>query len=355
MILEMHVSRTLSRLKNATVKTNPLLHAFIERTLLLILTIWTGFTLTFFITRLSPRNPAEQLLSRIQGAGVFMRPDEIEAMRIAVMELFGLDKPLLEQYIVFLKSVYTFNFGPSLLNFPVSANAIISTYMPWTIFLLLTATIISWVLGIVIGILMSIWEQKRVIKVVEYTFIALFPLPFVVLALIFLIIFVGILRVYIGVTIAPSLTFSVETLMAMFSRAWLPALAVIVLSMINWAVGTLALARTAKKESYVFYAIIRGIPTHLLLRRYIGKNVLILQITALALSLGNIFGGALVAEFIFNYPGLGTLLYQSVVTNDFNVMLGISAYSIVGVSLAAFTIDLVYPFIDPRVRYGGGE
>ncbi|MCS7110930.1 MAG: ABC transporter permease [Ignisphaera sp.] len=333
----------------------PLLQNLIERLMLLIFTIWTGLTISFLVTRLSPRNPAEQVLSRIQGAGVFMRPEEIEVMRRTIMGLFGLDKPIWEQYFSFIQSVFTFRFGPSLLNFPVAANDIISIYMPWTIFLLLTATLISWIIGVVTGIVMSIREHKRGVRVLEYIFITMFPLPYVVLAIAFLIIFVGVLRVYIGVTIIPKITLSLETLWAMFSRAWLPALSIIVLSSVNWAMGSLALARTAKREPHVFYAMVRGIPTNLLLKRYIGKNVLILQITALALSLGNIFGGALVTEYIFNYPGLGTLLYQSIVTNDFNTMLGVTTYSILGVATASFMIDMIYPFIDPRVRYGGGE
>ncbi|MEM2698269.1 MAG: ABC transporter permease [Ignisphaera sp.] len=333
----------------------PLIQNLIERLILMIFTIWTGLSIAFLVTRLSPRNPAEQVLSRLQGAGIFMRPEEIEAMRRTIMGLFGLDKPLWEQYFTFLQSVFSFRFGPSLLNFPVSANDIISTYMPWTIFLMLTATIISWIIGVVTGIVMGIWEHRRGVKLLEYVFITVFPLPYVVLAIAFLIIFVGILRVYIGVTIIPKFAFTLETLSAMFSRAWLPALSIIVLSSVNWAMGSLALARTAKREPHVFYAMVRGIPTNLLLKRYVGKNVLILQITALALSLGNIFGGALVTEYIFNYPGLGTLLYQSIVTNDFNTMLGITTYSILGVTIASFIIDMVYPIIDPRVRYGGGE
>ncbi|MEM0488229.1 MAG: ABC transporter permease [Candidatus Bathyarchaeia archaeon] len=315
----------------------------------------TGLTIAFLVTRLTPRSPVEQLLSRIQAAGTYMRPEEIEAMRRNIMELFGLNKPLWEQYISFLESVSTFRFGPSLLNFPVPANEIISIYIPWTIFLLLTATIISWVIGVVVGTVMGIWERKKIVKIVEYAFITIFPLPYVVLAIAFLIVFVGILRVYIGITIVPEFALDLETLAAIFTRAWLPALSIIILSLVNWAMGSLALARTAKRDPHVFYAVIRGIPTSLLLRRYIGKNVLILQITALSLSLGNIFGGALITEYIFNYPGLGTLLYNSIVTNDFNTMLGITTYSIISVAVASFLIDIIYPFIDPRVRYGGGE
>lgn len=331
------------------------LQSIIERLILMMFTIWTGLTVAFIITRLSPRNPAEQLLSQIQAAGIFMRPEDLEVMRQNILRLFGLNKPLWEQYINFLGSVLSFNFGPSLLNFPVPANSIIALYMPWTIFLLLFATVFSWIVGVVIGIIMGIKERKKAVKFFEYMFIVMLPLPYVILAIAFVIIFVGVLKIYIGITAIPSLTLSIETFFAMFSRAWLPALSMIVLSIANWAMGSLALARTAKKESYVFYGVIRGLPETLLLRRYVGKNVFVLQVTALALSLGNIFGGALVTEYIFNYPGLGTLLYTSIVTNDFNTMLGIVTYSILGVTIASTVLDVIYPFIDPRVRYREGE
>lgn len=344
--------RVKFRERISKVKSISLLQVVLERLILAAITIWTGVTIAFIVTRLSPRSPAEQLLSRIQAAGVFMRPEEIEATRKVITSLFGLDKPIFEQYLSFLESVLSFRFGPSLLNFPVPANNIIFLYMPWTIFLLLTSTIISWIIGVILGIVMGMWDNKKAIKTLEYAFIAIFPLPYVVLAIALLIIFVGVLRVYIGVSVVPAMTFSLQTLSAMLSSAWVPALSLIILSTVNWAVGSYALAKTAKKEPHVSYATIRGIPPFTLLWRYIGKNVLILQVTALALSLGNIFSGALVTELIFNYPGLGTLLYQSIVTNDFNTMIGITTYSVIGVTLASLIIDLAYPFIDPRTKYG---
>ena len=75
------------------------------------------------------------------------------------------------------------------------------------------------------------------------------------------------------------------------------------------------------------------------------------QITGLALSLGQLFSGALITEIVFSYPGLGTLLYNAIITGDYNLIMGITALSIVAITTAILVIDLLYPLFDPRVRY----
>ena len=84
---------------------------------------------------------------------------------------------------------------------------------------------------------------------------------------------------------------------------------------------------------------------------YVFRDTLLPQTTDLALSLGSIFGGALITEFVFSYPGLGQILYTAILQGDFNVIVGVSIFSIVGIATAALLIDLLYPLLDPRVRY----
>ncbi|MEM3941645.1 MAG: ABC transporter permease, partial [Candidatus Bathyarchaeia archaeon] len=103
---------------------------------------------------------------------------------------------------------------------------------------------------------------------------------------------------------------------------------------------------------YYYYGEIQGLPKRLLLRKYMLKNIMMPQITALSLNLGGIFGGALLTEMLFNYPGLGQLLYQAVNAGDYPLVLGIVSLSIIGVAVAAYILDLIYPLMDPRVRYG---
>ncbi len=85
--------------------------------------------------------------------------------------------------------------------------------------------------------------------------------------------------------------------------------------------------------------------------KYVIRNALLPQVTGLALSLGQIFSGALITEIVFGYPGLGMLLYRAIVNGDYNLIMGITVFSIVGITTAILIVDLIYPLLDPRVRY----
>jgi peptide/nickel transport system permease protein len=85
--------------------------------------------------------------------------------------------------------------------------------------------------------------------------------------------------------------------------------------------------------------------------KYVIRNALMPQITGLALSLGQIFSGALITEIVFSYPGLGSLLFRAIINGDYNLIMGITILSIVGITTAILILDLTYPLLDPRVRY----
>ena len=87
------------------------------------------------------------------------------------------------------------------------------------------------------------------------------------------------------------------------------------------------------------------------MRRYVLRNAILPQITLLAISIGTIFNGALIAEILFGYPGLGTLTYTAVVQTDYNLLMGTISISIIAVATAALVVDLIYPLFDPRIQY----
>jgi peptide/nickel transport system permease protein len=119
----------------------------------------------------------------------------------------------------------------------------------------------------------------------------------------------------------------------------------------GWFLQMRNVASNVVEEDYVVYAEASGLPKLKIIFRYIMRNAIIPQITGLALNLGFIFGGALITEIVFSYPGIGTLLYSAILAGDYNLILGINIFSIVGVSTAMLIIDLIYPLLDPRVRY----
>lgn len=319
-----------------------------------LITIFVGLTIIFMATRLSPRSPVTELIGRLSTKGMGLKGEEMEILTKNMLELYGLDKPLWMQYMLFLKNVLTWNFGPSYIYFPIPVSSIINNCIWWTIFLLVTVIIISWFSGMLIGVTASYFEGKSISKALNFISIILYPLPYVAFALALFCVFTIILGIYTGTGAAgfakPS--FSVEFIFAVFSRVWLPALSLIILWTSGWFLSTYLLTASIKREDYVNYAIVRGLPRKTLFSRYLLRNTMLPQVTSLALSLGNIFSGAVTAEYIFSYPGLGHLLLLAITTADYNLLLGISAYSIVGVAFAAFLLDLIYPFIDPRIKYG---
>ena len=111
------------------------------------------------------------------------------------------------------------------------------------------------------------------------------------------------------------------------------------------------LVQNINAENFVQYAKLGGVTEDRIVSKYIIRNALLPQITGLALSLGQIFSGALITEIVFSYPGLGTLLFRAIVNGDYNLIMGITILSILGITTAILVVDLTYPLFDPRVRY----
>ncbi|MEM1580934.1 MAG: ABC transporter permease [Candidatus Bathyarchaeia archaeon] len=326
----------------------------ISRLLFFILTVWIGLTLAFLVSRASPVDPSTVLISRLVAMGGHLRPEEILAMKQQILELYGLDKPPYLQYLSFIKGVITGNLGPSFSFFPTPVIELIYNSLSWTVLLLGFSTILSWVIGNIVGVLAAVFSRSRVSKALEWISMSLYPVPYVIFALLLFLFFSLVIPLARGVGGAgmaiPSL--SLTYMAEVIRRLSIPSLSIIALSASSWLLSMKALALSVKREDFVNYAIIRGLGRKTI-TKYVMRNSLLPQITSLALSLGYIFNGSLVTEYIFAYPGLGRLLYNAIVGADYNLMLGILSYSIIGVASAAFILDLIYPLIDPRIRYGG--
>jgi peptide/nickel transport system permease protein len=126
----------------------------------------------------------------------------------------------------------------------------------------------------------------------------------------------------------------------------------LVLAGFGWNIlGMKSLAYATKEESYVTFARLKGVRPWRVMTSYVFRNALLPQVTALALSIGTIFSGALLTEVLFSYPGLGLLMRTAVGNGDYNMLYGAIAMSIIAVATAALVIDLLYPLLDPRIRY----
>jgi peptide/nickel transport system permease protein len=135
-------------------------------------------------------------------------------------------------------------------------------------------------------------------------------------------------------------------------HAVLPAMSIVLVSLGWWFLSMRSLIVSLKGEDYILWAEAKGLPRRRIFWAYAFRNALLPQATGLALSLGNIVGGALITETIFGYPGLGYLIFNSIKSLDFPVIQGGILLIIVSVATANLLIDLVYPLIDPRIRFG---
>ena len=325
---------------------------FIRRFGQFVFVVFVGINVVFFVTHATPIDPVEQAISSATQFGQ-TDPRAVEIMRKALRELYGLNGTIWEQYATFWRRLATGDFGPSLSTFPTPVSALIGQALPWTAGLLSTSTLIAWGLGNFLGGLAGYYRNNRLLKAIGIAATGLQPIPSYIMSLVVLILF-GFLWPILPISggfqmnVSPSL--SISFLSSVVAHSILPVLSLVLITIGAWFVGMRSLVSNIVTEDYVVYAELGGVDRRRILRSYIMRNALAPQLTGLALSLGGIFNGAIITEFVFGYPGLGTLLVRGVNSGDYSLVLGIASISIVAVATAVFVIDLLYPLLDPRVK-----
>ncbi|GIV73640.1 ABC transporter permease [Caldilinea sp.] len=322
----------------------------IPRILQWALVIFIGVTLTFLIPRLSPVNPVEQAISRVT-AFETLSPEATVALRESLEDLYGLKGSLFDQYIAFWRRVLSGDLGPSFSSFPMSVNVMIANSIGWTVGLLGTTVIISWLSGILLGTLSAYFPNRWWARLMESVVIVVYPIPYFIIAFGLLMIFAYYLPIFPlvgGASGTPS--FSFGYLGSIVRHSFLPAISVIIGATAFRFLMAKALATSERTSDYVTYAEIAALPKRKILGAFIIRNTMLPQVTDLALSLGAIFEGALITEIVFSYPGIGSTLYSAIISADYNLIMGITLLSIIGVATASLLVDLTYPLFDPRVR-----
>jgi peptide/nickel transport system permease protein len=316
--------------------------------------IFIGVTVTFVIPHMSPNDPVERQVGVLMNSGAYFSPAAIIEMRQALTEMYGLQGSAWDQYLAFWGRLFRADFGPSLSTFPTPVTQLIARAMPWTIGLLATAVLISFVLGNALGAIASYYPENRLVGVIDVLSQAVRPIPYYVMALVMLIMFAYVVKIFpFSGAYAPGtkVELTPSFIATVIWHSMLPALTLVILGMGGWFLGMKSLASNIISEDYVVYVETAGLSKPKILRNYIVPNAMLPQITGLAMSLGSIFSGALILEVVFGYPGMGTLTFQAVMGNDYSLIMGIAIFSIVGVATAVLILDLLYPLFDPRVRY----
>lgn len=315
--------------------------------------LFIGLTITFMLPRLLPINPVDGYIGQIQArANGQLSAEAIAELRVNLEQLYGLQGSLFSQYVSYLERVVLrLDFGPSFSFFPQQVSAMILNALPWTLGLLLTATLIAWLLGNMVGLVAGYFHKKKAASVLEFVGILLYPIPYYILAVTVLLLLAYIFPIFPLSPTFPVGEMTPAKIWMIFYNSLLPALT-LVLAGFGWNILSMkALAVATTEEPYVTYARLKGASNWTRMTRYVFRNALLPQVTALALSLGVIFNGALLTEMIFSYPGIGLIMRSAASSGDYNVLYGAITLSIFAVATAGLVIDLIYPLLDPRIRH----
>src|SRR5882724_10543142 len=316
------------------------------------LVVFIGINIAFIVTHATPIDPVEQSIAAATQYGS-TSPEAIALMRQSLKELYGLEGGLVDQYLAFWRRVAVGNFGPSLSAFPTPVSVLIARALPWTVALLVVSTLLTWVLGNLLGGLAGYFRRNRTLRFAGILAMAFHPIPYYIVAFLLLIVFGylwPVLPISGGYIMNMPRDWSWALAGSLVTHSILPILSLALVGLGGWFMGMRSLVSNIVTEDYVAYAELAGVERGRILGSYVMRNALVPQVTGLAMSLGAIFNGAIITEQVFGYPGLGTLLVSAVHAGDYSLVLGITTVSILAVSVAVLLIDLAYPLLDPRVK-----
>lgn len=326
----------------------------IPRLIQYFLVIWVGITLVFFIPRITPNDPVMRMIGEMRGRGSTLEPGAMDGIISDLTEMYGLEGSWVDQYGAFWGRLVRGDFGVSFFQFPAPVSQLIGNAMPWTLGLLLVTTAISWIFGNLIGGLAGYYTRRRWSRITDAIAMVVRPMPYYIFAFGLLLLFAYVVRWFPitgGASLGAVPTLSWEYIKDVVWHSFLPAVSLALLGGAVVFQTMKLLVQNVNAESFVQYAKWGGVTEDRIVGKYIIRNAMLPQITGLALSLGQIFSGALITEIVFGYPGLGMLLYRAIINGDYNLIMGITILSIFGITTAILVVDLTYPLFDPRVRY----
>lgn len=328
----------------------------LKKGLYYLIVFFFAFSVIFLVVRLIPGDPISTYVRYIEETYHYKSPGTLEQIQLWKIK-FGLDKDIPTQYIAYWKNIlFEFDFGPSILQMPKTAQDIVLEALPWTIGLLGTSTVIAWILGVISGTIIG-WKRDTKADSILFTISLFFSqIPYYLAAVFLLLTFSYSIALFpsrgaYSPTSIPS--FSIEFFLDVLYHATLPALSLVLVSLFEWLISTRALTVSILGEDYLIFAKSKGLKKTKIFFRYILRNTLLPQVTGLAMSLGLMVNGALMVEWIFSYPGLGSVLIYAMKMLDYNVIQAVIFLSISTVLFANFIIELLYPLMDPRIRQGG--
>jgi peptide/nickel transport system permease protein len=314
-----------------------------------VLTLWAAVTVNFLIPRLMPGDPASAMMARFHGR---LNPAAIHAMSIA----FGVDshQSLWSQYVGYLHNTVTGNFGTSLTYFPLSVGSQIAQAAPWTLGLIGVVTVLAFLGGTLIGTVSGWRRGGAVDSILPPVFVVTSALPYfwvgMMLILVFSIWTNGALPNDGAYSLDAVPGFSLPFITDVLQHALLPALTILITSIGAWILTMRNNMVTVLAEDYVRMGRAKGLSNRRIMYHYAARNALLPNLAGFAMSLGFVVAGAILVEYVFNYPGLGYMLLNAVNNLDYPLMQALFLMITVAVLVAVLICDFLTAWLDPRAR-----
>nr|WP_309473056.1 ABC transporter permease [Halopelagius longus] len=320
-----------------------------------ILTVYVVISLTFGMIRLMPGGPMDYLRGQlIQSSSGDVNMQQINRL-VEVYTNVNPDKPVWQQYIDYVVSTVSGDLGRSIIYSEPVAD-ILANALPWTLLLMVTSITLTFVLGVSLGAVMAYNEGELIDVGTTLNGIFLNSVPYYV---------AGILLVYVlgyqlgwfptggRMTSGTTVGFNYPFLAGALHHAALPIMSLVITGFGGWALSMRGNSIRILGEDYLRVAQLRGLPSRRISLWYVGRNAILPMYTGLMISIGFVFGGSVILEQIFRYPGVGYYLYQSIGARDYPLMMGGFLIITITVAIGVFIADATYGFIDPRA--GGGD
>jgi peptide/nickel transport system permease protein len=322
---------------------------FLRRAGFFLATLWAAVTLNFLIPRLQPGDPAEAIVRKLVGRKEAIDPAQLHAVRL----MLGVtDKNLFEQYWDYLGAILRGDFGVSFTYFPYKVSDVIGDALPWTLVLVGITTIVSFVVGTLLGSWAAYRRGTKVdsIFTLGSTFLGTLPFFWIALMLIYVFCFTFPLFPESGGYDATTPGWNWPFVGDAISHAALPMIALLITGPLGWILAMRNNMVQTLGEDYSRLAKAKGLSERSIALDYGARIAILPSVTGFALALGGLLGGTILVETIFNYPGLGRLLFEAVGNSDYPLLQAIFLLTTTGVLIANLLADFAYGILDPRVR-----
>ena len=323
---------------------------FLRRLSFYCIALLVAATLNFIIPRAMPGDPVTMMFANVS---VQVTPERIAAMK----ELLGfVDGGLFIQYIAYMKNILSWELGTSIQFYPLPVSELLGSAFGWSLFLAGSAVILSFSLGSILGVYAA-WKRGSKYDVfITPGMLIIQAVPQVVIAMIAMFVFAINLKWFptsyaytAGNT--PDWT-SWEFLKDVAYHALLPLFCASIVQVGGFLVNMRNNMINLLAEDYITMAKGKGLSEHRILFNYAARNALLPSVTALSMALGMAIGGQLIIEIIFNYPGLGSVLFNAIKARDYQVLQGQLLIMTLFMLFFNLLADILYVTLDPRLRQG---